>query len=81
MTNKEAIDLLCKNKSVFQHDPEMSNAIDLAIKALKNARPQGEFELDRLGRLVCPFCKELRSGSKNFCGYCGADLRTRFEDT
>ena len=37
MTNQEAIDLLCRNKSVFQYDTEMCKAIDLAIKALQES--------------------------------------------
>lgn len=35
MTNKEAINLISRNKSVFQYDEEMIKALDLAIKALK----------------------------------------------
>jgi len=34
MNNPEAADLLSKNKSVFQHDPEMLEALDMAIVAL-----------------------------------------------
>lgn len=35
MTNKEAINLISRNESVFQFDPAMLEALDLAIKALK----------------------------------------------
>lgn len=39
MTNKEAINLIVRNKSVFQYDEAMTEALDLAIKALEN-QPQ-----------------------------------------
>ena len=35
MTNEEAINLISRNKSVFQYDTEMTKALDLAIKALE----------------------------------------------
>lgn len=35
MTNKESINLISRNKSVFKHDAEMTEALDLAIKALE----------------------------------------------
>ena len=35
MTNQEAIDLIIRNKSVFQFDSEMSDALAVAIGALK----------------------------------------------
>lgn len=34
MTNQDAINLISRNRSVFQHDPEMKEALDLAIRAL-----------------------------------------------
>ena len=34
MTNQEAINLISRNKSVFQHDAEMLMALDIAINAL-----------------------------------------------
>jgi len=35
MTNREAINLISRNKSVFQFDPSMTEALDRAIKAFK----------------------------------------------
>ena len=35
MTNEEAINLISRNKSVFQYDTEMTKALDIAIKALE----------------------------------------------
>ena len=35
MTNEEARNLIERNRSVFQYDPEMLEALDLAIKALR----------------------------------------------
>ena len=43
MTVEEAINYLSEEgKSVFQHDTDMLQAIDMAIEALKE-RPQGEW--------------------------------------
>lgn len=38
MTNKEAINLISRNKSVFKYDPEMIKALNLAIKALEEVK-------------------------------------------
>jgi len=35
MTNTEAENLIGRNKSVFKYDPEMTEALNLAIKALE----------------------------------------------
>lgn len=34
MTNREAENLISRNKSVFKYDPEMTKALSRAIKAL-----------------------------------------------
>lgn len=46
MTNKEALNLLSQNKSVFQYDTDMSIAIDLAIDALKYVSGETSFSYD-----------------------------------
>lgn len=46
MTNKEAQNLLSRNKSVFQYDTDMSIAIDLAIDALKYVSGETSFSYD-----------------------------------
>ena len=35
MTNEEAQNLIARNRSVFQYDPEMLEALDLATEALE----------------------------------------------
>lgn len=46
MTNKEALNLLSRNKSVFQYDTDMLIAIDLAIDALKYVSGETSFSYD-----------------------------------
>lgn len=46
MTNKEALNLLSRNKSVFQYDTDMSIAIDLAIDALRYVSGETSFSYD-----------------------------------
>ena len=46
MTNKDALNLLLRNKSVFQYDTDMSIAIDLAIDALKYVSGETSFSYD-----------------------------------
>lgn len=38
MTNREAMNLISSNKTVFQYDAGMTEALDLAIKALNNRK-------------------------------------------
>lgn len=67
MTNKEAINLISRNKSVFQYDTEMTKALNLAIKALENERPQTigcfncKHDYKRMAEEPCKYCNE------NFC--------------
>jgi len=59
MTNKEAINLIVRNKSVFQYDEEMKQALDLAIKALR--------------RVDCIYVKDECYAACGECGYCEAE--------
>ena len=64
MTNKEAINLISRNKSVFQYDTEMTKALNLAIKALENERPQTigcfncKHDYKRMTEEPCKYCNE-----------------------
>lgn len=35
MTNEEALNLICRNRSVFQYDPDMLQALAVAMGAIK----------------------------------------------
>lgn len=86
MNNQEAENLLSRNKSVFQHDEEMTKAVDLAIKALQNERPHGKWvhngiTIDGFDTYCCSICgrhivvfSSLLQSKYPFCN-CGADMR------
>jgi len=89
MTNREAINQISRNKSVFKYDTAMLEALDFAIKALEE-RPQGEWVLqtherfnsgNELYKYYCNKCghkeEHAYSDSKlpNFCENCGADMQ------
>lgn len=87
MTNEEAQNLIARNRSVFQYDPEMLEALDLAIKALEE-RPKGKWiKRGYIGCDTqfywCSVCEYERSydaetglDDYNFCPNCGADMRS-----
>lgn len=56
LSNKEAQNLIARNRSVFQYDPEMLEALDLAIKALEKGDRYNE------GYLAGQACAKWRSG-------------------
>ena len=79
MNYKEAIEILENLKMQGKSFFSQRLALDLAIKALENERPQGEWIIvkdERYGDNVkCPFCeKELAGTDLNFCCKCGAKL-------
>lgn len=82
MTNEEVIKVLEEQKYPYPEyykDAEINEAINIAIKALNNERPQGEWIIvkdEKYGDNVrCPFCgKELAGTDLNFCCKCGAKL-------
>ena len=88
MTNKEAINLISRNKSVFQYDTEMTKALNLAIKALEE-RPQGKWIKFEAGHCTnffkCSLCGRIINTIKEkpcdypFC-HCGADMRKEAND-
>lgn len=51
MTNKEAINLIVRNKSVFQYDEEMKKALALAIKTLEQI-DLIKFNIHALNKLI-----------------------------
>lgn len=79
MTNKEAAefiwDVLDGVKSFNEKGGKGLEALDLAIKALKNERPQGKWILNQDENPECPFCHHSFKYWGNFCGNCGADMR------
>ena len=79
MTNKEAIKQLEELKFALSGtDDRVLNvmACDMAIAALKDARPKGKWIVDE--RMVfpkCSCCKVQGYNSFDFCPMCGADMR------
>lgn len=95
MTNKEAIEEIKKDLCLSERwsfmcgecpgdcqDCELSEALHLAIKALKNERPTGEWieaHINSLGGFVyysyrCSNCKKEYKGEYNYCPNCGAQM-------
>lgn len=87
MTNEEAIKNIVAYMYYAEDIPEqVGKAFDVAIKALKDERPQGEWIVDEDNIFEnfkkCSICNEgaewLDGGSQflsNFCPNCGADMR------
>lgn len=85
LTNEEAIEQLEDMDNVYnQLSSEDKEAIDMAIAALKDARPKGKW-IDKFGGVYrCSECRAIISEtditdtpikSFNFCPFCGADMR------
>lgn len=56
---------------------ELQNLNKELTKQLEEAeRPQGEWIITDIGFARCPFCNCERQYPENYCGYCGADLRS-----
>ena len=76
MTNKEAVEVLKLMRSQIANDHKWL-ALDRAIKALKEARPEGRWiknklgNLDELGFVLCSKCR---------CGFKRYDRGTRTSD-
>lgn len=50
---------------------------ELLLKQLEETeRSQGEWIITDIGLARCPFCNCERQYPENYCGYCGADLRS-----
>lgn len=70
----KAMNLISRNKSVFKYDAEMTEALDLAIKALEE-RPQGEWIKD-CDSCDCSNCynsgaRFTRKDCSGICSNCG----------
>ena len=79
MTNKEAIKYLivpiATSTVPSTEYLKMKEAYDLAIKALEE-RPTGNWIWNKeWSDWECPHCGHAVENRKNFCAYCGADLR------
>lgn len=56
---------------------ELKNLNKGLIKQLEESeRSQGEWIITDIGLARCPFCNCERQYPENYCGYCGADLRS-----
>ena len=77
MEKTEAIKILSNigDWTIFHKEKE---AFDMAIEALKDQRPHGEW-LYHLITTECPFCNRRYRREdlpdENFCPNCGADMR------
>lgn len=80
MTNKDAIKII-QYGLIDENFPVVSNvaeeALNMAIKALENERPQGEWITKEYSiEYYCSRCGErLDQCCENFCCHCGADMR------
>ena len=89
MTNREAIEILknempCNKKSLTYSDDVLILALDMAIKALKQAPKKGHWTHPKVVTMPyeyadsCSCCKEwgkILTFKANFCPNCGADMR------
>ena len=87
MSREEAIAILETAREQYANNC-IKEAFDMAIEALKEQRPRGEWLIspDKT-RACCPFCHTQWEDAseiailgtafrgKNFCEYCGADMR------
>ena len=78
MTDQQAIEVL---NMVEAHGPLTIRAKELAIVALKEHRPKGEWvDYSDDGFVECPFCGSATTCDDNkdelhFCWNCGAEMR------
>ncbi len=83
MTNKEAAkfiwDVLDGVKSFNEEGGKGIEALNLAIKALKNERPQGKWifhkDFNESCRYGCNQCGNLTNIPNNFCPNCGVKMK------
>lgn len=76
MTNKEAAYILSDNCHDYTVE-ELRTAFDLAIKALENERPHGEWIKDNdTGLIGCSHCHIVwLRGETAYCPNCGAKMK------
>lgn len=71
-------DMGCGACDLVQEDTDIMEAYDMAIEALKEQRPHGEWEGDperkKMVTRICTSCGD-RSVVGYFCMWCGADMR------
>lgn len=85
MTNKEAIRILTEMPISTMSDltfEEIFDALNLAIKALENERPKGEWIKNPVGIFICSKCGSgyndqptcMGEPMFEFCPCCGAEM-------
>lgn len=71
--NAPAVDFIISPNYVT----ELQNLNKELTKQLEETeRPQGEWIITDIGFARCPFCNCEHQYPENYCGYCGADLRS-----
>lgn len=90
MTNEEAIKQIDDLKQYLNRstawylNDKHKTALDMAIFALKESRPKGEWDVNCQGIVFCSKCKKVINHNYdidymeshfNFCPNCGADMR------
>lgn len=87
MTREEAIEIFEDNDTVIENPnylfTEIGEAWDMAIEALKEERPHGEWVKKTYGYLSAHECSECGfNGNQlwHFCPICGADMRGKNDE-
>ena len=79
MTNEEAIKKLKEQQAEFNDTyvdfAGVNEAYNLAIKALENERPKGEWINRHFEHADCSICGRRNAYHGDFCMHCGADMR------
>lgn len=88
MTNKEAQNEIVRNKGVFKYDTTMTEALNLAIKALEKDRPTGKWidnQNNSGGGINCSICGKMLPCTDeywyetDYCPNCGARMEAENE--
>ena len=75
ITREEAIKRLEEARFTIQPYFYMNEAIDMAIEALRQERPNGGWKSYEIDVNECSECGYLSIFKYNFCPVCGADMR------
>lgn len=82
MTNEDAIEIVktfrqAMDTPITEYREILLGALDMAIDALKEQRPQGEWVTDdaTYSTWRCNKCLHVQTICSNYCPNCGADMR------